>query len=156
MLAASRRSTPRNQQGGAAIVEFALIAMFFFMLLIGIMEFGRWLFTLNAASEATRWGARLAVVCDNTEPQKEKIKKKIVSILHGVSDEQVDITYSPPGCASVTCITDVTVSMKQSAKFTAMIPFFSGSYQIPPFTVTLPRESMESVNKDGDINEVCN
>ena len=47
-----------------AAVEFALVAALFFTLLIGIMEMGRVLFYWNSAAEATRLGARLAVVCD--------------------------------------------------------------------------------------------
>jgi len=56
----------RKSQRGAAAVEFALVAIVFFMLLIGIVEMGRVLFTWNAAAEATRYGARVAVVCPRT------------------------------------------------------------------------------------------
>ena len=38
----------------------------FLHVLLGIIDFGRMLFTWNAANEATRAGARYAVVCDNT------------------------------------------------------------------------------------------
>ena len=58
---ASRR--PRSHSG-AAIVEFALVALVFFGVLIGILEFGRMLFYWNSVTEATRLGARIAVVCD--------------------------------------------------------------------------------------------
>lgn len=52
-----------KKQRGAAAVEFALIAMFFFAVLFGIIEFGRALFVWNSVQEVTRYVAREAVVC---------------------------------------------------------------------------------------------
>ena len=71
--------SPRHllRQRGVAAVEFALIASIFFMLLIGIMEMGRILFYWNTATEATRLGARLAVVCDIGD---NAIKSRMVAL----------------------------------------------------------------------------
>jgi len=52
-----------KKQRGAAAVEFALIAMFFFAVLFGIVEFGRGLYVWNSIQEVTRYVAREAVVC---------------------------------------------------------------------------------------------
>lgn len=52
-----------KNQHGAALVEFAIIALLFFMLLFGIIEFARAFFTYNILVEATRRGARVAAVC---------------------------------------------------------------------------------------------
>jgi Flp pilus assembly protein TadG len=54
----------RTRQQGAYIVEFALVLVLFFTVLLAIMDLGRMLFTWNAAAEATRVGARVSVVCD--------------------------------------------------------------------------------------------
>ena len=62
----------RGRQRGAAIIEFALVAMIFFTLLIGVMEFGRWLFTLNAAGEATR----LAYMTDEAAEGRDSFLEK--------------------------------------------------------------------------------
>ena len=56
-------STPRSQRGVAA-VEFALIAVVFFMVLLGIAEFGRIMYVWNTTQEVTRRAAREAVVRD--------------------------------------------------------------------------------------------
>jgi TadE-like protein len=56
-------SAPRSQRGTAA-VEFALIAVVFFMVLLGIMEFGRMMYVWNTAQEVTRRAAREAAVRD--------------------------------------------------------------------------------------------
>lgn len=63
-----RWQTTNRSQRGAAIVEFALVALIFFTLLLGIMEFGRMLFIWNTVQEVTRRAAREAVVRDfNTD-----------------------------------------------------------------------------------------
>lgn len=134
----------RSVQKGATAVEFALVALFFLTLLIGIMEFGRWLFTLNAASEATRWGARLAVVCSMNEPE---IKERMRSISRGLTNAQISITYSPPACDSTTCLVNVSLS---GVTFTPLIPFLGAAVPVPPYSTSLTRELMDSTG-----NPVC-
>lgn len=51
-----------NIQRGVAAVEFALVALLFFTLLFGVIEFGRVIFLWNAVQEATRHAARDAAV----------------------------------------------------------------------------------------------
>lgn len=56
----SRKSmTPHR---GVAAVEFALVALLFFTLLLAVMEFGRVIFLWNTAQEVTRHAARDATV----------------------------------------------------------------------------------------------
>jgi hypothetical protein len=131
---------------GAAIVEFALIAMIFFTLLIGIMEFGRWLFTLNAANEATRLGARLAVVCSISDAPD--IKARMHQIAGGIPVGNMVIDYLPSPCNESSCKT-VTVRLSD-ATFSPLIPLMGGNYPIPAFTTSLPRELMNSTG-----NPVC-
>lgn len=140
------KPTLRRWQRGAAIVEFALVAMIFFTLLIGIMEFGRWMFTLNAASEATRMGARLAVVCSISDA--DNIKASMHQIAGEIPVGNMVIEYLPNGCDSSNCRT-VTVRLSD-ATFSPLIPLMGGTYPIPEFATSLPRELM---NSDG--NPVC-
>ncbi len=51
-------------QQGATAVEFAIVAVLFFVLLFGGMEFGRVMYVWNSAQEITRHAARLAAVTD--------------------------------------------------------------------------------------------
>lgn len=145
----------RCRQKGAAAVEFALIAIVFFMLLLGIIEFGRALFTWNSVAEATRWGARLAVVCDKDDAT---IKDKMKLIAGTLGDGNIDIRYLNPPSAVNTCDKANCKSVEVSvtgASFTPMIPFLGLTLTIPPFTTSLPRESMESTNPAGEVNPVC-
>lgn len=51
-----------GSQRGAAAVEFGMVAMVFFLILLGIVEFGRLLYLWNTVQEVTRRAAREAVV----------------------------------------------------------------------------------------------
>ena len=147
-------SSPYRQKGVAA-VEFALIAIVFFTLLLGIIEFGRVLFTWNSVAEATRWGARLAVVCDKDDAT---IKERMRLIAGTLTDSNIDIRYLNPPSAVNTCDKTNCKSVEVSvsgASITPMIPFLGMTLTIPPFTTSLPRESMESMNSAGEINPVC-
>jgi Flp pilus assembly protein TadG len=55
-------SPSNHKQQGVAAVEFALVAMLFFTILLAIIEIGRMLFIFNTMQEMTRRGAREAVV----------------------------------------------------------------------------------------------
>lgn len=54
-------SFSKNERG-TTLAEFAVVATFFFMLIFGVIEFGRFLYTHNALTDASRRGARYAVL----------------------------------------------------------------------------------------------
>ena len=56
------RSRRRRRSRGQALAEFALVAPWFFMLLFGIIEAGRFIFYYEMLNNATREGARYAIV----------------------------------------------------------------------------------------------
>lgn len=131
-----------NQQGMVA-VEFALIAIILFSFLFGAMEMSRALFYWNTATEATRLGARLAVVCDQ---DASAIKTKMQAMLGVLETDQISVTYSPDGCDSNSC-RSVTVSIN-GFNFTTLVPVLPLNIPMPSFSTTLPRESMDSANPD--------
>lgn len=132
-------------QAGAAAVEFAIVAALFFTLLLGMMEMARLLWTWNAAGEATRRGARMAVVCNLNEPA---ITTRMQEMLPALEPSHITVTYFPAGCTDANCQT-VRVTL---AGYThqPIIPFVPLSIDIPPFQTTLPREFMQSAG-----NPVC-
>lgn len=140
----------RFSQRGVAAVEFALIASFLFTLLFGIMEFGRVVFYWNTAAEATRLGARLAVVCDK---DAAAIKTKMSNMLGILTPGNINISYAPSGCTAATC-TSVTIAIT-GMNVPTFIPFLPLSIIMPPFTTTLPRESMATALPDGSVNPDC-
>jgi hypothetical protein len=53
----------KKKHVGVSTVEFAIIALVFFTIVFGLIEFARLFFTTNTLTEMTRRGARLATVC---------------------------------------------------------------------------------------------
>jgi Flp pilus assembly protein TadG len=149
------KRSSRQGQKGAAAVEFALIGIVFFTLLLGIIEFGRLLFTWNSVAEATRWGARVAVVCDKDDPAIKERMRRVAGLL---TDGNITVRYLNPPNAVNTCDKTNCKSVEVSvsgATFTPLIPFLGLTLTIPPFTTALPRESMESINGAGELNPIC-
>jgi len=142
----------KHRQVGAVAVELALIAIVFVTLLMAIIEFGRWMYTLEMVTEATRTGARMAVVCDiNDADIKAEMQTRLPQL--SLSAAQISIQYLPAGCDKSNC-QSVQVGVT-GATFTPAIPFLYAAFPIPPFSTTLPRESLESVNAAGEVNPVC-
>jgi Flp pilus assembly protein TadG len=134
----------RNRQRGAELIEFAFVVMIFLVLLIGIMEFGRWLYSLNAASEATRWAARMAVVCGTTK--ETLIEQRAFALLRN-GNGGIDVVY-PASTCTADCM--VTASLT-GATFTPLIPFLDASFAMPSFTTTIPVEAMGSAGIPDDV-----
>jgi Flp pilus assembly protein TadG len=135
---------PRRQRG-ATVVEFALVAAIFFTLLFGMAEMSRVLFYMTTATEATRLGARLAVVCNVDAPV---IRTRMVNMLGVLSPANIEITYNPAGCDIESC-QSVTVGIRQGQNgFTinTLIPLVPLNIPMPAFSTTLPRESLNSAD----------
>lgn len=132
-----------SKQRGAAAVEFALIASLLFTLLFGVIEMSRVLFYWNTATEATRLGARLAVVCDQNTAA---IKTKMTTMLGVLGSGNIDVDYLPSGCDINSC-RSVTVSIT-GLTVSTLIPLVPLNIEMPSFSTTLPRESMDSANPD--------
>jgi Flp pilus assembly protein TadG len=56
------RSDRRSERRGAAMIEMTFVLLIFLMLLFGIIEYGRLVYTREVIINATREGARYAVV----------------------------------------------------------------------------------------------
>lgn len=139
---------PKDQRGVAAI-EFALVITLLLTLLFGIIEFSRVTFYWNAATEATRLGARLAVVCDFDDTV---IRARMSALFPVIAPENIRVNYIPDGCAINTC-QQVRVSVAPVEVVTYM-PFMNFKPRFPLFATTLPRESMQS-SVGGVANPVC-
>jgi Flp pilus assembly protein TadG len=158
MSAQRNRPASGAAQSGATMIEFAIAATVFLTLLLGIMDFGRMLFTWNAAAEATRWGARIAVVCDQLTP--DQVRDRMRRILPQLANANIVINYyNPPGTISTTCdksdckAVEVSLSGFTFDPISPFMPF--GVTTVPDFRTYLPRESMEAINAAGDQNPVC-
>lgn len=128
--------TARKHAGGAVSVEFALVLVPFMLLLLGTIEMGRTMFIFNSAAEATRRGARTAVVVPLNDPA---ILQDMQRIMPDLEAAQVQVNYLPANCAADTC-TYVQVSLDGYV----VRPLFWHilSIPLPAFQTTLPAESL--------------
>lgn len=142
-------SRGRSQQGLAA-VEFAIIASLLFTLLFGVIEMARLLWTWNAAVEATRHGARLATVCDQSD---QRIKAAMIQRLPALASQHIVITYLNPPAADNTCTAADCKAVRVSLRnltHQALIPLVPLRLTLPPMATTQRKEFMNST-----ANEVC-
>ncbi|MEK9775438.1 MAG: TadE/TadG family type IV pilus assembly protein [Quisquiliibacterium sp.] len=94
------------RQAGVTAVEFALIAWILILLLIGIMEIARIMFVWNSANEATRYGARAAVVCPIGA--NDLVLKRMQTFLPMLTQDKVSITY--PNVNEIPAFVSVEIS----------------------------------------------
>lgn len=139
-----------TKQTGATTIEFALVLVIFLMFLLGIVDFSRMLFTWSAANEATRAGARYAVVCDNTGNQAA-VLAKMQAMLPQINT--VSVAWTPPLCNPTDC-TGVTVSITGlNYRWISPIPgFASHLIPMPQFSTFLTREVMR---QDPNSDAIC-
>jgi hypothetical protein len=57
-----------SDRSGSSAAEFAFVLPLLLLLLFGIIDTGRWIWTYNQAEKATQMGARMAVVTDFVSP----------------------------------------------------------------------------------------
>jgi len=140
----------RHHVNGATTVEFALGLLIFLMFVLGIVDFSRMLFTWNAAQEATRAGARYAVVCDDTS-QQALVLARMQALLPQIST--VSVVWAPSGCTASTC-EGVTVSIT-GLNYQWISPIVGATAPLipmPAFSTYLPREVMR---KDPNSAAIC-
>ena len=145
-----------KNQCGATVVEFALVLIIFLTFLLGILDFARMLWTWNAANEATRWGARISVVCDKGATAVLTSMQKFLPQL-APANVRID-WYDTAGNISTTCAhtncSGVNVRII-NLNYQWISPIGFGSHAaipMPGFSTYLPREIM---GQDPNSASVC-
>jgi len=141
----------RTGERGATMAEFAIIAVVFFMIIFGIIEFGRLFYTHNALTDAARRGARYAVLHQKVDI--DCVKKAVVygeanmnpstcvatgpPLINGLTTTNVIVTYtSSYGTNLGTATVEIT-----NYTFNLSIPFARQTLTMPKYVTTLTAES---------------
>lgn len=148
-------------QKGITSVEFAIIGVLLMIVMFAVIEFGRALYVMNALTEATRRGARLAVVCPVGDPKPASAAvfdngSGSSAAVSGLTTANIQVQYldasgtalaNPSG--SFSSIRSVRVSI---VGFTQplIIPIVMPSIPMSGFSTTLPRESL-GVPRQGTV-----
>lgn len=114
-----------NRQGAAA-VEFALVAPLFFLLVFGMIEFGRMIMVQQVITNASREGARMAVL-DSQTPTASDVTSAVSTYLQnaGISGETVTIDPAEP----------TTAAYGEPVTVTVQVPFSSVSWLPAPMFI---------------------
>lgn len=148
----------RTGERGATMAEFAIIAVVFFMIIFGIIEFGRLFYTHNALTDAARRGARYAVL--NRKIDVDCVKKVVVfgeanmnpstctptgpALINGLTTTNVNVTYTDTyGTNLGTATVEIT-----NYTFNLSIPFARQTLTMPKYVTTLTAESAGRVPDD--------
>jgi len=87
---------------GQSMVEFAILAPIFFLLLLGTIDLGRAIYIYNTISDAAREGARAAIPFDTPLPTNANVISAVQSKLGGGFTLSTDPCLASPPCATPT------------------------------------------------------
>ena len=151
----------RDETGGS-VAEFVLVATVFFMIIFGIIEFGRLLYTHNALSDAARRGARYAAL--HKEADINCVKNAVVygdthlnpatcaptgpALLGGLTTANVDVVYLGAGGDGYGMNIGTTSVVVKDYVFTINIPLFSRTINMPDYRATMSAESAGEIPPD--------
>jgi Flp pilus assembly protein TadG len=133
----------RNDQRGSTLVEFAIGATVFLMVMFAVIEFGRALWVHNALSDAARRGVRYAVT--HSSADTVAVKNVVVygdpaggtqPLVDNLTTSNVNVNYSNFGLNGGTATVSIT-----SYQFQFVFPVVSTSIQMPAYATTLTAES---------------
>jgi len=113
------RLRPRCERRGVAVVEFAVIAPLLFLLLLGIIEFGRLLMVQQLLTNASREGARRAVLEQSTSAE---VTTLVESYLANGSISGASATVTPSDLTTLGFGDPVAVSVNISYDKVSWLP----------------------------------
>ena len=131
----------RRQRRGAAVVEFALVAPLFFLLVLGMIEYGRMVMVQQILTNASREGARRAVLDGITTAS---VQTSVNDYLSGanITGATVTVTSNAPVAPDYANSMTVQVSIPFSQVSWLPSPMYLGSHTMSANT-TMRRETVQ-------------
>jgi Flp pilus assembly protein TadG len=137
-----------RRQRGLTTVEFAIVGAVALLVLILCIEIARALFVWNTITEATRRGARVAVVSPMNDVAIANAVLAFSAYLSDFSAANITVTYRDAAWATTTVSAEVAFVTVAITGYTHqfLVPAFvtlgPTAVLMPPFTTTLPAESL--------------
>jgi Flp pilus assembly protein TadG len=140
----------KENERGAALVEFAIVATVFLTALFGILEFSRLFWTHNALRDAARRGVRYAVVRKNDAAGMDAVKKMVVygdpnadpvtatPVVNGLTMGAVNVEYQNYNGVLLSSRATVSISNFQ---FQFSVPLIGGTMTLPAYRTSQVGES---------------
>jgi Flp pilus assembly protein TadG len=142
--------TFRKGERGSTLVEYSIAVTVFITAMFGVIEFGRALWVHNALTDATRRGARYAVL--HSVNDIAQVKNVVVygdpaggakPIVPNLSTANVDVSYSQMAVNAGTATVKVS-----NYQFQFVVPIVGKTITMPSYTSTLTGESAGFVPND--------
>ena len=131
-----------RKQRGAAAVEFAVVAPIFVLLLFGMIEYGRMVMVQQMLTNATREGARRAVLDGTTVARVKSTVRDYLSGGHiAVDDSEITVNPDPTNAAPGDPVT-VSLTVPFSRVSWLPSPMFLGNANMSATSV-MRRESVQ-------------
>ncbi len=140
-LAQHRHCRSRRARRGAAAVEFALVAPIFFALILGTVEVGRLIMVQHILTNASREGARLAVLEGTT---LSEVQTALDDYMANSSISGASLTVTPSSLSNAVSGGPITV--------TVSVPFSQVSWISSPWLLremTLSASTL--MRREGDM-----
>jgi len=137
------RPCRRNRQGAAA-VEFAIVAPLFFLMVFGMIEFGRAIMVQQVLTNASREGARVGVL-DSQTPTASQVTSTVNTYLQNAGITGATVVITPTEPTSATYGQPVTVQVTIPFSSVSWLPapwFLGGNTQLKASTV-MRRETVQ-------------
>ena len=93
---------------GQSLVEFALVAPLFFLLLFGLIDLGRGVFAYNTIQNAAREAVRVAIVDQNEDVILAEAQQHAIGL--GLEDSNVTLSFLQPDTMVTPCNTPIAIS----------------------------------------------
>lgn len=131
----------RRYRRGAAVVEFALISPVFFLLIFGMVEYGRMVMVQQILTNAAREGARMGVLDGATTAE---VQNSVNTYLTGASISGATTTVSPnpPSSAAYGAPVTVTITIPFTAVSWLPAPMYLGGRTLTASSV-MRREAVQ-------------
>jgi Flp pilus assembly protein TadG len=159
IIRSGRRTTGHRRSRGQALAEFALVAPIFFLVLFAVIEAGRFMFYYETLNNATREGARYAIVhgvnsfdctgppapgaASACDPSGADVKQRVRDSAFGVFGTAMTITpawYQSDGVTPGDNGRGQTVTVTAEYTYSSLIPL------VPLPAITVKAESSLVVN----------
>lgn len=88
-----------NDRDGTALVETALVLPIFFMIVLGIIEFGRAMMVAQLLNNGAREGTRVAIMPGSTNTDVQNAVLNFVTGAVGVAPEKVNVAITVTAAA---------------------------------------------------------
>jgi hypothetical protein len=131
----------RRNRRAAAAVEFALVAPVFFLLVFGMIEYGRMVMVQQVITNASREGARIAVLDGSTTTEvTTRVNEYLTS--GSISGATVTVSPNPPSNAEFGDPVTVSVSIPFSQVSWLPSPMYLGATTLTATTI-MRREAVQ-------------